>query len=88
MKRTFDFFENKNNYLIKANKEVVFEIEKSTLKIDGNKLYYTLFDKFNIGDTINIKNKIEQNGDRKSEIVYTEFVKIVREIVERINSGK
>ena len=54
MTKTYTMYNKSDKYTINNGTEEIFEISKSTLSVDGKKLYDALFSNFEKGDNIKI----------------------------------
>lgn len=88
MTKTYTMYNKSDKYTINNEKGEVFEIPKSTLSVDGKKLYDALFLNFEKGDSIKIdKDSSFDNGnDKLSNAVYNNIVEVIDKIVIGINS--
>lgn len=54
MTKTYMMYNKSDKYTINNKTEEIFEISKSTLNVDGKKLYDALFSNFEKGDIIKL----------------------------------
>lgn len=86
MTKTYTMYNKSDKYTINNESEEIFEISKSTLSVDGKKLYDALFLNFEKGDTINInKDPSFDENDKLSTAVYSNIVEVIEKIVTGIN---
>jgi hypothetical protein len=86
MIKTYTMYNKSDKYTINNEKEEIFEISKSTLSVDGKKLYDALFLNFEKGDSIKIdKDSSFDDNDKLSNAVYSNIVEVIDKIVMGIN---
>ena len=86
MIKTYKMYNKNDNYTINNGTEEIFEISKSTLSVDGKKLYDVLFLNFEKGDNIKIeKDTSFDDNDKLSNAVYSNIVEVIEKIVTGIN---
>lgn len=75
-------------YTINNENGEIFEIPKTTLSVDGKKLYEVLFSDFEKGDTIKLDkdSSFDDTNDKLSKAVYDNIVEVINKIVSGINS--
>lgn len=87
MIKTYTMYNKSDKYTINNETEELFEISKSTLSVDGKKLYDSLFLNFEKGDNIKIdKDSSFDNNDKLSNAVYNNIVEVIEKIVTGINN--
>ena len=88
MTKTYTMYNKSDKYTINNEIGEVFEIPKSTLSIDGKKLYDALFLNFEKGDSIKIDKdtSFDNVNDKLSNAVYSNIVEVIDKIVIGINS--
>lgn len=88
MTKIYTMYNKSDKYTINNETEEVFEIPKSTLSVDGKKLYDALFLNFEKGDIIKINkdSSLDNANDKLSNAVYSNIVEVVDKIVIGINS--
>ena len=70
MIKTYTMYNKNDKYKINNGTEEIFEISKSTLSVDGKKLYDALFLNFEKGDNIKIeKDTSFDDNDKLSNAV-------------------
>lgn len=88
MTKTYTMFNEKEQYTIKDGDIVLLEIKKSTLNLDGKKVYENMFSSFKKGDKIKIKkDKSFDKKDKFENIVYENVKEIIEKIVDDINNS-
>lgn len=86
MIKTYTMYNRNDKYTINNESEEIFEISKSTLSVDGKKLYDALFLNFEKGDNIKIdKDTTFDDNDKLSNAVYSNIVEVIERIVTGIN---
>lgn len=87
MIKTYTMFNKRDKYTINNETEAVFEISKSTLSVDGKKLYDALFLNFEKGDIIKLNkdSSFDDANDKLSNAVYNNIVEVIDKIVTGIN---
>lgn len=86
MTKTYTMYNKSDKYTINNGTEEIFEISKSTLSVDGKKLYDALFLNFEKGDNIKIdKDTSFDDNDKLSNAVYSNIVEVIEKIVTGIN---
>ena len=86
MTKTYTMYNKSDKYIIYNGTEEIFEISKSTLSVDGKKLYDALFLNFEKGDNIKIdKDTSFDDNDKLSNAVYSNIVEVIEKIVIGIN---
>ena len=87
MIRTYTIYNKKDKYTLCNDKQdEIFEINKSTLSVDGKKIYDVLFFDFEKGDNIIINKDSSFNSqDKLSDAVYNNIVDVIEKIVTGIN---
>ena len=86
MTKTYMMYNKSDKYIINNGTEEIFEISKSTLSVDGKKLYDALFLNFEKGDNIKIdKDTSFDDNDKLSNAVYSNIVEVIEKIVIGIN---
>lgn len=86
MIKIYTMYNKSDKYTINNENGEIFEISKSTLSIDGKKLYDALFSDFAKGDNIKIeKSSSFEEGDKFSNAVYNNIVEVIEKIVAGIN---
>lgn len=86
MIKTYTMYNKNDKYTINNGSEEIFEISKSTLSVDGKKLYDALFLNFERGDNIKIdKDTSFDDNDKLSNAVYSNIVEVIEKIVMGIN---
>lgn len=86
MTKIYIMYNEEDQYIIKYNDKDSFEIKKSTLNIDGKKLYEMMFSDFKKGDKINLnKDKSFDNCSKLDSAVYDNVKEIIDKIVNGIN---
>ena len=86
MTKTYIMYNEQDQYVIKYDNNDSFEIKKSTLNIDGKKLYEMMFNDFKKGDKIILsKDKSFDNCGKFDVAVYDNVKEIVNKIVSSIN---
>lgn len=86
MIKTYTMYNKNDKYTINNGSEEIFEISKSTLSVDGKKLYDALFLNFERGDNIKIdKDTSFDDNDKLSNAVYSNIVEVIEKIVTGIN---
>ena len=86
MIKTYTMYNKNDKYTINNGSEEIFEISKSTLSVDGKKLYDALFLNFERGDNIKIdKDTSFDDKDKLSNAVYSNIVEVIEKIVMGIN---
>lgn len=88
MTKTYTMYNKSDKYTINNEIGEVFEIPKSTLSVDGKKLYDALFLNFEKGDSIKIDKdtSFDNVNDKLSNAVYSNIVEVIDKIVIGINS--
>ena len=88
MTKTYTMYNKSDKYTINNETEEIFEISKSTLNVDGKKLYDALFSNFEKGDIIKLDkdSSFDVANDKLSNAVYNNIVEIIDKIVTGINS--
>ena len=86
MTKTYTMYNKSDKYTINNETGEVFEIPKSTLSVDGKKLYDALFLNFEKGDSIKIDKDSSFANDKLSNAVYNNIVEVIDKIVIGINS--
>lgn len=88
MTKTYTMYNESDKYTISNEIGTVFEIPKSTLSVDGKKLYDALFLNFEKGDNIKINkdSSFDNANDKLSNAVYSNIVEVIDKIVIGINS--
>lgn len=87
MIKTYMMYNKSDKYIINNGTEEIFEISKSTLSVDGKKLYDALFLNFEKGDNIKIdKDTSFDDSDKLSNAVYSNIVEVIEKIVTGINN--
>jgi|GEM_PF-1830757 hypothetical protein len=88
MTKTYTMYNKSDKYTINNETGEVFEIPKSTLSVDGKKLYDALFLNFEKGDSIKIDkdSSFDNANDKLSNAVYNNIVEVIDKIVIGINS--
>jgi len=87
MTKTYMMYNKSDKYIINNGTEEIFEISKSTLSVDGKKLYDALFLNFEKGDNIKIdKDTSFDDSDKLSNAVYSNIVEVIEKIVTGINN--
>ena len=88
MTKTYIMYNKNDKYIINKGSEEIFEISKSTLSVDGKKLYDTFFSNFEKGDNIIIDkdSSFDDINDKLSSAVYNNFVEVINKIVIGINN--
>lgn len=83
---TYTMYNKSDKYTINNGTEEIFEISKSTLSVDGKKLYDALFSNFEKGDNITIdKDTSFGDDDKLSNAVYSNIIEVIEKIVTGIN---
>lgn len=86
MTKTYTMYNKSDKYTINNGTEEIFEISKSTLSVDGKKLYDALFSNFEKGDNITIdKDTSFGDDDKLSNAVYSNIIEVIEKIVTGIN---
>ena len=86
MIKIYTMYNKSDKYTINNENGEIFEISKSTLSIDGKKLYDALFFDFAKGDNIKIeKSSSFEESDKFSNAVYNNIVEVIEKIVAGIN---
>jgi len=86
MIKTYTMYNKSDKYTINNGTEEIFEISKSTLSVDGKKLYDALFSNFEKGDNIKIdKDASFGDDDKLSNAVYSNIIEVIEKIVTGIN---
>ena len=86
MIKTYTMYNKSDKYTINNGAEEIFEISKSTLSVDGKKLYDALFLNFEKGDNIKLnKDTSFDDNDKLSNVVYSNIVEVIEKIVTGIN---
>jgi hypothetical protein len=87
MTKIYTMYNNNDKYIIKSENVEIFEVPKSTLNVDGKKLYEALFKEFKKGDIIKINKStdFDSSNDKISKAVYDSIVEVVNKIVTGIN---
>ena len=86
MIKTYTMYNKNDKYTINNGTEEIFEISKSTLSVDGKKLYDVLFLNFEKGDNIKIeKDTSFDDNDKLSNAVYSNIIEVIEKIVTGIN---
>lgn len=86
MTKTYTMYNKSDKYTINNGAEEIFEISKSTLSVDGKKLYDALFSNFEKGDNIKIdKDTSFDDSDKLSNAVYSNIVEVIEKIIIGIN---
>lgn len=86
MIKTYMMYNKSDKYTINNGVEEIFEISKSTLSVDGKKLYDALFLNFEKGDNIKLdKDTSFDDNDKLSNVVYSNIVEVIEKIVTGIN---
>lgn len=86
MTKTYTMYNKSDKYTINNETGEVFEIPKSTLSVDGKKLYDALFLNFEKGDNIKIdKDTSFGDDDKLSNAVYSNIIEVIEKIVTGIN---
>lgn len=86
MTKTYTMNNKSDKYTINNGTEEIFEIPKSTLSVDGKKLYDALFLNFEKGDNVKIdKDTSFDDDDKLSNAVYSNIVEVIEKIVTGIN---
>ena len=86
MIKTYTMYNKSDKYTINNGVEEIFEISKSTLSVDGKKLYDALFLNFEKGDNIKLgKDTSFDDNDKLSNAVYSNIVEVIEKIVTGIN---
>ena len=87
MIKTYTMFNKRDKYTINNETEAVFEISKSTLSVDGKKLFDALFLNFEKGDIIKLNkdSSFDDANDKLSNAVYNNIVEVIDKIVTGIN---
>lgn len=87
MTKTYMMYNKSDKYTINNGTEEIFEISKSTLSVDGKKLYDALFLNFEKGDNIKIdKDTSFDDSDKLSNAVCSNIVEVIEKIVTGINN--
>ena len=88
MTKTYMMYNKSDKYTINSETEEIFEISKSTLSVDGKKLYDALFLNFEKGDSIKIDkdSSFDDTNDKISNAVYSNIVEVIDKIVKGINN--
>lgn len=87
MIKTYMMYNKTDKYTINNGNEEIFEIPKSTLSVDGKKLYDALFFNFEKGDSIKVykDSSFDDEKDKLSNAVYSNIVEVIEKIVIGIN---
>lgn len=86
MIKTYMMYNKSDKYTISNDAEEIFEISKSTLSVDGKKLYDALFLNFEKGDIIKLdKDTSFDDNDKLSNAVYSNMVEVMEKIATGIN---
>lgn len=86
MTKTYTMYNKSDKYTINNGTEEIFEISKSTLSVDGKKLYDALFSNLEKGDNIKIdKDASFGDDDKLSNAVYSNIIEVIEKIVTGIN---
>lgn len=86
MTKTYIMYNEQNQYVIKSSEQDILEIKKSTLNVDGKKLYEMMFSDFKKGSTISLtKDKSFDNSNKLDNAVYDNVKEIIEKIVDGIN---
>lgn len=89
MTKTYTMYNKGDKYTINNGTEEIFEISKSTLSVDGKKLYDSLFLNFEKGDNIRInKDTSFDDNDKLSNAVYNNIVEVIEKIATGINDSE
>lgn len=89
MTKTYIMYNEQDQYVIKCDDKDSFEIKKSTLNVDGKKLYEMMFSDFKKGDKINLsKDESFTNGNKLDNSVYDNVKEIIGKIVDGINDSE
>ena len=88
MTKTYTMYNKSDKYTINNETGEIFEISKSTLSVDGKKLYDALFLNFKKGDSIKIDkdSSFDDTSDKLSSAVYSNIVEVIDKIVMGINN--
>lgn len=88
MIKTYTIYNKSDKYTINNETGEIFEISKSTLSVDGKKLYDALFLNFEKGDIIKLNkdSSFDDANDKLSNAVYNNIVEVIDKIVTGINS--
>ena len=88
MTKTYTMYNKSDKYTINNETGEIFEIPKSTLSVDGKKLYDALFLNFEKGDSIKISkdSSVDDANDKLSNAVYINIVEVIDKIVMGINN--
>lgn len=88
MTKTYTMYNKSDKYTINNQTGEIFEISKSTLRVDGKKLYDTLFLDFKKGDRIKIDkdSSFDDANDKLSNAVYSNVIEVIDKIVMGINN--
>lgn len=86
MIKTYTMYNKSDKYTINNENDEIFEISKSTLSVDGKKIYDALFLNFEKGDNIKIDmdSSFDEN-DKLSKAVYSNVIEVIEKIVTGIN---
>lgn len=90
MIKTYTMYNDNDKYTINNKTDIIFEIPKTTLSVDGKKLYEALFLNFEKGDEIKLEkdSTFDSDGDKLSNAVYTNMVEVIDKIVRGINESE
>ena len=87
--KTYTMYNEQDQYVIKLNEDDYLEIKKSTLNVDGKKLYEIMFSDYKKGNKINlIKDKSFDSNNKLDNAVYNNIKEIIEKIVDGINDSE
>ena len=82
MKRTLVFQSNDQKYVCVENGVSIFEIDKTDLKFDVEKFYYSFFSEGN--DFSEIELRKDENLDKNGDYIYSCITNLLQEIISRL----
>ena len=87
MIKTYMMHNKSDKYTISNEEQEIFEISKSTLSVDGKKLYEALFLDFEKGDNIKLNkdSSFDNTNDKLANAVYSNLVEVINKIIIGIN---
>jgi hypothetical protein len=89
MTKTYTIFNENDQYVVKSSETNYIEIKKSTLNIDGKKLYDMMFSDFKKGDKITLqKDNSFDDNNKLDNAVYENVKEIIGKIVDGINNSE